>query len=54
MFIRIIAISIILTQTACVPVFDFSTNEKLTFNFAPPSQQPMGYADLMCCYDCVV
>lgn len=53
--IRTLALLIALSQlTACVRVYDFSSVETLEFNYAAPSQAPVGYADLLCCFDCTV
>lgn len=55
MLIRSLILIAALTQlSACYPVFDFKTPEKLTFDAVPPSQAPMAVADLMCCFDCTV
>lgn len=55
MTLRTLLMIAALTQlTACYPVFDMRTPEKLTFDAVPPSQAPMTYADLMCCFDCTV
>lgn len=46
--------ALLLSTTACVPVFEFSSNEKLKFDQTPMTQQWTTTADLMCCYDCTV
>ena len=55
MFIRLaLAAAALLSTSACYPVFDYSTPEKLTFDAMPPSQAPVTYADMMCCFECAV
>ena len=55
MFTRTALLFAVLTQTAaCVPIFDFKTPEKLTFDAPAPPLVQTHYADLMCCYDCTV
>ncbi len=55
MLIRtLLILTALISTSACVPVFDFSTPEKLTFDHMPPSQAPVTYADMMCCFECTV
>ena len=55
MFNRILILTLTLTQlTACMVTPDIKISETLHFDSPAPSQEPVSYADLMCCYDCTV
>ncbi len=44
-----------LTQlSGCIAVPEITISETLHFDSPMPSQEPVSYADLMCCYDCTV
>lgn len=55
MFNRILGITLCLTLlSGCVMIPDMTMSETLQFDAVPPSQQPVGFADLLCCFDCTV
>jgi hypothetical protein len=55
MFTKYLVLLLTLTQlTACVAVPEINITETLHFDSPAPSQEPVSYADLMCCYDCTV
>ena len=39
---------------ACVATPRIEIPNKMSFNHYIPSQAPMSYADILCCYDCHV
>lgn len=41
-----------LIVSGCIATPRIDIPEKLTFDYELPSQTPMSYDDLLCCYDC--
>lgn len=55
MLIRtLFALAALMSTAACVPVFEGDNKINMTFDAVPPSQAPMNFADIMCCFDCTV
>lgn len=50
----IIALTSAILLTACVATPRIDIPNTLSFNYQPPSQAPMSYNDILCCYDCQV
>lgn len=48
----ILSFTALISLSACVMVPEIKMTETLEFNYGAPSQQPIGYADLLCCFDC--
>jgi hypothetical protein len=51
---KLTALALLISLTGCVPVFDEPTTPEITFDNVAPSQAPMEYADILCCFDCTV
>lgn len=55
MLLRILLLTSVLSSlTACMATPRINIRETLKFDQPAPSQEPVSYADLMCCYDCTV
>ena len=55
MLTRLCVFALILTHlSACVAVPQDVFTETMDFSYAAPSQAPMSYDDLLCCYQCTV
>lgn len=55
MLVRTFVLFVALTQlSACVVIPKIKMAESYNFDFEAPSQAPVGYADLLCCFDCTV
>lgn len=50
----IIALIAALALTGCVATPRIEIPNTLSFNYQIPSQAPVSYNDMLCCYDCQV
>ncbi len=49
---NILALVAIISLSGCVAIPRIEIPDALTFDYEMPSQQPMSYSDLLCCYEC--
>jgi hypothetical protein len=47
-----LAVLALISLSGCIAIPRIDIPETLTFDYELPSQQPMNYSDLLCCYEC--
>lgn len=54
MLTKILAAAALISLTGCIATPRIELTETINFDYVVPDVAPMSYADLLCCYDCVV